>query len=161
MNINEFKNKNYDNLEKVLPILHMPSENKQRERNVATECRMLLDAATYRIIKIPKIVVDLLDVYLVEFPFNDGHVFDKKTLELNSKIIYQSLYSMMLAMTYRFHGCKEDIYKLIGKNQFPWMIGGYISDFNLQEKIDDLISYFYKYWISSFIKYESGEYKYS
>ena len=161
MNINEFKNKNYDNLEKVLPILHMPSENKQRERNVATECRMLLDAATYSIIKIPKIVVDLLDVYLVEFPFNEGPVFDKNTLQLHPKMIYQSLYSMMLAMTYRFHGYKEDIYKLIRENQFPWMENGYISDYNLQQKIDELVSYFYKYWISSFIKYESGEYKYS
>lgn len=161
MNINEFKNKNYDNLEKVLPILHMPSENKQRERNVATECRMVLDAATYKIIKIPKIVVNLLDVYLVEFPFNDGPVFDKKTLDLHPKMIYQSLYSMMLAMTYRFHGYKEDIYKLIRENQFPWMENGYISGYNLQQKIDELVSYFYKYWISSIIKYESREYKYS
>lgn len=161
MNINEFKNKNYDNLEKVLPILHMPSENKQRERNVATECRMLLDAATYRIIKIPKIVVDLLDVYLVEFPFNEGPVFDKTTLQLHPKIIYQSLYSMMLEITYRFHGCKKDIYRLIAQNRFPWMENGYISDYNLQQKIDELVSYFYKYWISSIIKYESREYKYS
>lgn len=161
MNINEFKNKNYDNLEKVLPIFRMPSENKQRERNVATECRMLLDAATYRIIKIPKIVVDLLDVYLVEFPFNEGPVFDKKTLQLHPKIIYQSLYSMMLEITYRFHGCKKDIYRLIAQNRFPRMENGYISDYNLQQKIDELVSYFYKYWVSSIIKYESREYKYS
>lgn len=160
MNINEFRNKNYDDLKKVLPIFRMLSENKQRERNVAMECRMVLDAATYRIIKIPKIVVDLLDVYLVEFPFNDGPIFNKKNLELNSKLIYQSLYSMMLAMTYRFHGCKEDIYKMIRENQFPWMIND-ISDINLQEKIDDLVSYFYKYWISSIVKYESSKYKYS
>lgn len=112
MNINEFKNKNYDNLKKVLPIFQMFSENKHHERNVAMKCRMILDAATYKIIKIPKIVVNLLDIYLIEFPFNDGPVFDKKTLELNSKIIYQSLYSMMLAMTYRFHGYKEDISKM-------------------------------------------------
>ena len=162
MNINEFKNKNYDNLEKVLPIFRMPSKNKQHERNVAMECRMVLDAATYKIIKIPKIVVNLLDVYLVEFPFNEGPVFDKKTLQLHPKMIYQSLYSMMLAITYRFHGCKEDIYKLIRENKFPWMINdGCISDMNLQEKIDDLVSYFYKYWISSIVKYESCEYKYS
>lgn len=161
MNINEFRNTNYD-LEKVLPIFRrMPSENKQHERNVAMECRMVLDAATYKIIKIPKFLVDLLDVYLVEFPFNDGPIFNKKNLELNSKMIYQSLYSMMLAMTYRFHGYKEDIYKLIRENQFPWMENGYISSYNLQQKIDELVSYFYKYWVSSIIKYESREYKYS
>ena len=68
---------------------------------------------------------------------------------------------MMLAMTYRFHGYKEDIYKLIRENQFPWMENGYISGYNLQRKIDELVSYFYKYWVSSIIKYESREYKYS